>query len=347
VKVVLAGFQAVSILRGGPYTQINATAENLRREGVETALFDPWAPFDATSADIVHLFSAGVGTYHLAREIHSLGIPLVVSPITYSRHSPPFVRAGLYATRFLQRLGPGAWSDYAFMADICGWAHAVLPNTEAEASIVRQGLRVPDERIIVIPNGVDERFSAGDPDLFKKKYGLDRFILNVGHIGHRRKNVLSLIRALATIDHPSVIIGRIIKGEYGDACVREAAKHKQVLLIDGLDHNSEMLASAYAACEVFALPSQFETPGLAALEAGLAGARIVITPKGGTKEYFEDLAVYVDPDSIESIRSGILQALKMPKDDRLLHRIRARYLWKRVAEETANVYRRILRGAKG
>jgi len=43
-----------------------------------------------------------------------------------------------------------------------------------------------------------------------------------------------------------------------------------------------MLASAYAACDVFVLPSMFETPGIAALEAGLAGAKIVITKYGGT-----------------------------------------------------------------
>ncbi len=34
-----------------------------------------------------------------------------------------------------------------------------------------------------------------------------------------------------------------------------------------LDHDDPLLASAYAAARVFALPSWFETPGLAALEA--------------------------------------------------------------------------------
>lgn len=342
MKVVLAGFQAVSILRGGPSTQIRATADHLRTLGIDVALFDSWSPFNAASADIFHLFSAGVGTYHLAREIHALRIPLIVSPITSSRHSPTFIRAGLFATRFLQSLGPGTWSDYGFMADICNWAARILPNTESEASVVEKGLGIIAKKIKVVPNGVDERFGEGDPGPFRQKYGVENFILNVGHIGHPRKNVLSLIRALATIDRPSVIVGRIIGGEYGDACVREAARHKQILLIDGLEHDSEMLASAYAACEVFALPSQFETPGIAALEAGLAGAKIVITPHGGTKEYFDNLGVYVDPESVDSIRSGILRALSLPKDDRLKSRIKERYLWGRVAALTADVYKEVL-----
>lgn len=344
MKVALAGFQAVSILRGGPSTQLRGTADHLRREGIEVTLFDPWSRFDRKSVDIVHLFSAGLGTYHLAREIHGLGIPLVVSPITYSTHSPVFVRAGLAATRLLQRVGPGLWSDYAFMADMCGWATRVLPNTRAEAELLRRGFGVPSEKITIIPNGVEERFAHGDPSLFRAKFGLGQFVLNVGHIGHPRKNVLSLIRALGAIDTAAVIIGRIIKSSYGEACVHEASKYKNILLIDGMDNSSELLASAYAACEVFVLPSQFETPGIAALEAGLAGAKIVITPHGGTREYFEDLAVYVDPASVDSIRGGIVQALALPKSDRLHKRIKSQYLWQHVAAATSKVYRGIFGG---
>ena len=81
-----------------------------------------------------------------------------------------------------------------------------------------------------------------------------------------------------------------------------------------------LLASAYAACDVFVLPSQFETPGIAALEAGLAGAKIVITPVGGTKRsYFGNNAIYVEPTSTENIAEGILAALKNKKDNCVSH----------------------------
>ncbi len=347
MKIALAGFQAVSILRGGPNTQIRRTADALRSLGVETILFDPWAPFDRGSADLVHIFSAGVGTYHLAREIRSLGIPMVVSPITYSTHSAPFVRTALAATRLLQHLGPGIWSDYGFLADLCSWAAQVVPNTQAEANLVIRGLGADPEKVTVIPNGVDPGFSDGDPAEFARRYGVRNYILNVGHIGHPRKNVLALIQALGSIDHPSVIIGRFVGSEYGDACLREARKHPRIHLIDGLPNDSALLRSAYAGAEVFVLPSLFETPGIAALEAGLAGARVVITPYGGTREYFGDLATYVDPHSVSSIREGILRALRTPKDDRLRERIRQKYLWNEVAVQTLAVYRRVLPEEKG
>jgi glycosyltransferase involved in cell wall biosynthesis len=347
MNVVMAGYQAISILHGGPRTQLRCTAEHLKGQGVTVTLFDPWEPLRPRECDLFHLFAANIGTYHLAREIHALGIPLAVSPIIYSLHSPAFLRSVLTATRMLRKAGKGIWTDYAITAEICSWANGVLPNTKAEAELLHQGLGVSGERVRVIPNGVDERFAHGDPSLFRRHYGLDRFILTVGHTGHERKNVLALIRALGAIDHPSVIIGRIIRSPYGEACLREAAKHRQILLIDGLENPSEMLASAYAACDVFVLPSLFETPGIAALEAGLAGAKIVITRHGGTREYFGEHAEYVDPLSVDDIRAGILRGLGKERDSRLQQRIRERYLWSRVAEETASAYGEILQRRRG
>ncbi len=342
IRVQVASYQAVSILHGGPSTQLGKTIQCMDQFGVEARRFDAWSPFSGSTCDLFHLFAANLGTYHLAREIHTLGIPLVVSPIIYSLHTHRYVRTMLGVSRMLSKFGKGLWSDYGMTSEICSWAARVLPNSRAEAELVINGLGVDASKVTVIPNGVEERFYNADPELFKKKYGVVDFILNVGHIGHGRKNVLALLRALGAIDHPAVIIGRIIDGEYGAACVREAAKHKHILLIDGLSHDSEMLASAYAAAEVFVLPSLFETPGIAALEAGLAGAKVVITPHGGTKEYFEDMALYVDPHSVESIRQGITTSLESRKDTRLREHIHREYLWPRISEKTVSVYKETL-----
>ena len=347
MKVALAGFQAVSLMHGGPNTQIRETCDGLRKLGVDAVLFDPWTTFDKESADLVHVFSAGVGTYHFCREIHELGIPLVVSPITYSTHGSTFVKWGLAFTRLVQKLGPGIWSDYGFMTDICSWANHVMPNTQAEADLLSRGLGIDRQKITVVPNGVDAAFFEGDPAEFQKRYGVRDYILNVGHIGHPRKNVLVLIQALGSIERPSFIIGRIIRNAYGESCVREAAKHPQITLIDGIPNGSSLLRAAYAGAEVFVLPSFFETPGISALEAGLAGAKIVITPHGGTREYFGEMATYVDPHSVSSIREGILQALDLPRDGRLRESIRRQFLWSEVATRTLDVYRRVLARGKG
>ncbi len=344
IRVQAASYQAISILHGGPNTQLRKTMEFMRDCGVEPKLFDPWNQLKQNDCDIFHLFAANIGTYHLANEIRILGVPLVTSPIFYRLRSPSLLRAALQGTRLVQGVYKAFWSDVAVTADICEWSAHVVPNSRAEADIVSKSLNIRESKMTVVPNGVDERFLNADPSLFKKRYGLENFILNVGHVGHERKNVLSLVKALGGIDHPSVVIGRVVEGEYGRACVAEVKKHKQILLIDGLPNDSDLLASAYAAADTFALPSLFETPGIAALEAGLAGAKIVITPHGGTKEYFGEMAEYVDPRSIESIRHGITTALQKKKDDALREHIRREFLWQRVAEKTANVYKQVLGG---
>jgi glycosyltransferase involved in cell wall biosynthesis len=338
----MACYQSVSIIHGGPRIQILRTKEELDKLGVDVALFEPWRPFSRSSSDLFHLFSANIGTFHLARNVENLGLPMVTSPIFFTQHSPNFMRSALFVEHALQRIRPGVWTDYGCTQQICKWSRCVLPNTSEESRLIEQGLGVPPERISVVPNGVEARFEFGDPSLFKKKFGIEKFILNVGHIGPARKNVLGLIRALRTIDHPAVIIGRVT-GLEGERCVKEAAQNKNILLIPGLDNDSKMLASAYAACEVFVLPSLFETPGIAALEAGLAGAKVVITTLGGTREYFGSKAQYVDPYSVESIRMGILSALNANRDKALQHHIKKEYLWRKVAEKTLAVYERVLK----
>jgi len=165
--------------------------------------------------------------------------------------------------------------------------------------------------------------------LFEREYGIKNFILSVGHIGPERKNYLRLIEALERIDHPAVIIGRIEDTPSGRACLERASRNPRLLMVDAIPHDSMLLASAYTACDVFVLPSQFETPGIAALEAGLAGAKIVITQIGGTREYFGNDAIYVEPVSAKNIAEGIEAALKNKKITVLRTRIQKNFYGKR------------------
>src|ERR1041385_176812 len=277
MKVCLATYQSVVLLKGGPRTQLLQTKCSLEKLGVDVSLFESWQEIDRDSVDLIHLFGANIGTYHFAREIHKLGIPLVVTPIFYTRRPAFLVRSVVAIDSVARKLANGTWTDYGIEAEICSWANKVLPNTNDEARLVEKGLGTAREKISVVPNGVEGRFYNAHPSIFTNKYGIENFILNVGHIGPARKNVFRLIQALEKINHPAVIIGRIENNEYGHKCLEEAKKNPRLLMLDSLPNDSELLASAYASCDVFVLPSQFETPGIAALEAALAGAEIVIT----------------------------------------------------------------------
>jgi glycosyltransferase involved in cell wall biosynthesis len=128
----------------------------------------------------------------------------------------------------------------------------------------------------------------------------------------------------------------------GSRCIERAKNNPRLLVIDQLSHDSMLLASAYAACKVFAFPTLYETPGIAPLEAALTGANIVMTPYGGTKEYFLDDVEYVEPDSIASIEQGIRNALLKEKNKAFAERIQTQFSWKKVGELTKRTYETVL-----
>lgn len=343
MKITLASYHTVMLRHGGPKIQIHQTKKYLERLGLEVALIDVWQDREGIfQSDLFHLFASNFGTYDLARYLNAHGARFVISPIFFTRRSPRTIRLACAVDGIMRRIAPGIWFDYGFARDICRWADRCLPNTTEERKLLTEGLGIPEEKVRVIPNGVEEKYLHGDPDLFYNQYGVKDFVLNVGHVGVVRKNTLSLIRALEKIDAPSVIIGRVYPSKEATLCLEEAKKNKNLLIIQGLDHDSPLLASAYAACDVFVLPARYETPGIAALEAALAGAKVVITPYGGTKDYFSDMAVYVDPYSVDSIKRGIEASLNQSGTDTLKNHIKNNFLWQQVAEKTAEVYAKII-----
>ena len=342
MHVLFATSQATALTRGGVRTQVLQTKEALENIGVHVTLFDTWRTLEWNEFDLVHIFSANMATYHFARAVKAQGIPLVISPVFYTRRTAKVVRSVIAADRWIGRKIRGIWTDYGLIAEMCSWAEAVTPNTSEEGKLFVDAFGIPENKVNVVPNGVEERFMHASPGLFEREYGLKNFILSVGNIGPDRKNILRLIEALESVKQPAVIIGRLEDTPSGRACLERASRNPRLLMIDAIPHESMLLASAYAACDVFVLPSQFETPGIAALEAGLAGAKIVITPVGGTRDYFGNDAIYVDPASPENIAQGIQRALEHKKDNELRTRIQKEYLWEKVGEKTKQVYKNIL-----
>ena len=192
-------------------------------------------------------------------------------------------------------------------------------------------------RIRVVPNGVDARFAGADPARFRAEVGPADFVLFVGRI-EPRKNVLGLIRSVRRLGVPLVVLGDVVPGHeaYGARCRAEG--RDGVTWRPRVEHDDPILASAYAAARVFALPSWFETPGLAALEAALAGTAVVITPLGCTREYFGAAAHYARPDRPGEIGRAIERAWREGPDPSLAARIGARCPWPEVARRTAEAY---------
>ena len=353
---------------GGDFVQAEKTCRALQALGVQAELTTVDRP-DLSGVEVVHVFGVFPAympyTYRQVVHARRHGVPALVSTIywnpapallpvweLYERSVPTsgltgrlrtllrrFARAELLRTASLED-----WLDLsaarAQQEATLILADMLLPNTRAELGCLRRDFPSAQTPGEVIPNAADTMFSGASPDAFIQRWGLRDFVLCVGRI-ERRKNQEALIRALRGTGTPLVLIGRPTEPEYCRMCSR--LSDGNVLLLDHLPHDE--LPSAYAAAKVHCLPSHYETPGIASLEAALAGCNVVVTEPGGAREYFGDLAWYCRPDDEESIREATLAALAAPRRADLMHHVLENYTWEVTARRTLEVYRLTLENA--
>jgi glycosyltransferase involved in cell wall biosynthesis len=328
---------------GGGENQLVQTGRHLEELGVPVRLFSPWTD-RLEQARLLHLFGMSREGIELARRAKARGTPVVLSPICW--YEPRALWA--LETGLARKLGSlGAWSLRRWASRLPGWrrellllADRILPSSNAEARQLTALFGVDRERVRVVPNGVLASFHWASPSRFRGRFGNDDFVLFVGRI-EPRKNPLGLIRAVRALGLRLVIIGAAPPGcqSYHERCKAEGGD--RVRWLQQRDHHDPLLASAYAAARVFALPSWFETPGLAALEASLAGAAVVITPYGSTREYFGDRVVYTRPDRVTEISRAISWCWSQGPDSRLAEHVASNFLWPQVAKQTAEVYAQV------
>lgn len=330
---------------GGGEIQLIKTGEALEHRGLKIGLFNPWRDKLANHR-LIHFFGLHPEAESLARLAKSAGIGVVVSPICWydplaqwheaSGWIPEL--AGLSKWFLLRHCRPAR--SRAWRSRLLALADRILPNSEAEAEQLVQLLGVDRARVAVVPNAVDAHPELIDPELAERHFGLSEFVLYVGRI-EPRKNVLGLIEATTAAGLPLVVIGQcpLEFAGYELQC-RRAANRGQVIFAGGLAKNDPLLGSALASARVFALPSWFETPGLAALEAASFETPVVITSRGATREYFSDSVVYCDPARPRSVRNAIELAWNQPPAGRLqlAGKIKEKYNWSEVARITEGIY---------
>lgn len=166
---------------------------------------------------------------------------------------------------------------------------------------------VPDEKIAVIPNGIDLSEYADLPPKgsFRKKHNIDeKIVLYLGRI-HRIKGVDILVRAFANVvdklDDVKLVIVGPDDGYLGELeALIKSLKIEDKVLISGPLYGRDKL-EAYVDADVYVLPSRYETFPMSILEAVACGTPIILTENCGINEYFRSkvgLAVKPDPDAL-------------------------------------------------
>jgi glycosyltransferase involved in cell wall biosynthesis len=299
MKVTLVARHDGGLFSGGAEVQVLETARALEDLGIKTSIL---GPLTSELGDIVHFigpYNYFSGTAALCR---TRNVPYVASPVWFD----PISDVKLRVKRMRKRLlNPESINPYERLLRA---ARCILvPSTTVQRKL-SAFYRISMSQVRVVPNGgVDPRFASGDADSFRRHYDLEGpFVLHVGNF-LPRKNQLNLIRALKPLNMRLVCIGKPVDQAYFDAC--KAAATQDTLFIKDIDHENPLLPAAYAAADVVAIPSLLEDFLLAGMEAGAAGARLVLSSNWGAQELYENYAVYPDGRSPEAIRTSVQRAL--------------------------------------
>ena len=293
--------------------------------------------------DVLHVFSASNGTYRIVETARELGVPVVLSPLL----PPSWDRASAWRARLADRLAGRLtqWmvqTSYAQTRRALQLANVVIALGEAERDALVHGFGLAPQAIRILPNGVNPHFFTANGDVFLRETGIaGPFVLMVGSISPY-KNQLGLAQALAGAGAGGPVVPVVLIG----AAPREQHAYLQQLLdlphvswLGALDHADPLLASAYHAAGVVALPSPGEVFPLCVLEALAAGTPVVRTAQSALDLPDSAFALRkVRWDDGAALRLAITELLALAPERPRVRALVERFSWQAVAAQLADCY---------
>jgi glycosyltransferase involved in cell wall biosynthesis len=264
------------------------------------------------------------------------------SRLILHEHGPIFRRgAGCLYRGFIRLLGRRA--------------DAIIANSEAAKSAVRQTLRTAEVPIVVVPNFVDvQQF---DPDRYdrasvRESLGLDPAQCVVGFVGRldRAKGTDLLVEAAAILRDQDgayrfLVVGDGPERDRLDAQIQKLGLDRMVILT-GLRENTAAIMRAF---DVGVVPSRREAFGIAALELMRMKVPVIVSPVGGLPELVQDGRTGIILSELSP--AAIAQAIQRLKKDAALREQLSRngfehaglYDGGRAVQQIVGVYERLVR----
>ena len=231
----------------------------------------------------------------------------------------------------------------------------VLTVSEASKRDILKYFHVPDAKIDVIYNAIDERFGEPPDDeevaRVRERYQLnDPFVLYAGNI-KPHKNLERLIEAFhdlrkGDLEHVKLLIigDEISKYATLRRAVHHYKLHKHVRFFGFVPDKT--LAVLYRLASVFVFPSLYEGFGLPPLEAMASGTPVITSNVSSLPEVVGDAALLIDPYDAAAIAAAMRRVLTEPtlREDlrqRGLQRVRE-FSWERSVRRVREIYGEVL-----
>lgn len=255
-----------------------------------------------------------------------------------------FVRAGrLPVGLHLLRMAGYRW---LLKASLWSATHIITPTEYVKKAVT--------EYLPEVASKITVTLEASEPPLSveAQKPGienLDKFILYVGS-AFPHKNLETLIKSFDNLSNSYGELKLVLAGkkEYYYEQLESLADKSPVrekIVFTGFVSDAE-LKWLYENAEAYVFPSLSEGFGLPGLEAMVHGCPVVSSNATCLPEVYGDAAVYFDPNSADDMAkkiSLVLQDKNLRKD--LIekgYKQAAKYSWRRMAEQTLEVYNSVL-----
>ncbi len=322
---------------GGLQIQILETIKALNELGINAKLINPYKE-KLTSYDLVHIFSAINGNHRIAEHSRSLGLPVVSSPLIRSHWTKSLGKRARFLESLVGRFTN--WevkTEYRHILTCLGHSNRLIALGNQERQAIIDGFNIDAGLIDIIPNGIPVRFFNASPEYFVEKTGIKPgFVLCVAAI-NPYKNQSMLVKALNESNVPVVLIGPCLDGDkqYLDSLLKQNHVHH----LGTLNNDDPLLASAYAAAEVFCLPSMSEVMPISMMEALAAGTPAVITNQHGMDiSQFKGFVSEIPPTDSHSIREALHHRFELNHSNEECKNSVRHLTWESVAKTIVSTY---------
>ena len=283
--------------------------------------------------------NAGIGLKHVFRK-----------PLLATIHSTEIGRRnGLHFDYERMIHETEAWLTYEAWKVICCSNYMV--------SHVRWAFGVPEDKLVMVPNGVNIQEYAGNKNAdlgqFRRKFALpeEKLVLYVGRLVYEKGIhvfVNAVPKILGKVDAKFVVVGNGYMKEPLSNLVKSMGLAHKVMFTGFVD--DETLKNLQRCADVSVVPSLFEPFGIVALEAMAAKSPVVVSDTGGLSEIVEhDVnGVKVYPENPDSLAWGIAKVLLDEKyanwiRNNAYKKVLEKYDWDKISQETRTVYQAVLK----